>query len=362
MKALIFSKPGVVEWRDIESPVCSDYGAVIRPIMVSLCSSDVHTVFGGSVPKMQNHVLGHEAIGRVIQIGKNVSDFKTGDIVAIPAITPNWRDKAIQEGNFQHAGAPFSGHQLGRTIPGVFAEYFSVPDADTTLAHIPKGVSKEQALMCVDAMTTGLTGAEYADISFGDTVCVLGIGPIGLMAVAGAKLQGAGQIIAVGSRKICKDLAKKYGATDVVDYKTTRVNDWILESTNGSGVDSVIIAGGNRDVLGQAMEIVRYGTGTISNVSYFSGTGNMSFPIFSAGRGMAGKTIHMELAQGGRVRLEKMLNLVEYGRIDPANMVTHHLCGLEQLPKALQMMKEKRDGLVKIAITMEEQNDFIIKD
>ena len=79
-----------------------------------------------------------------------------GELVAVPAITPDWRAKSIQEHNFKHASAPFSGHQLGRTQPGVFSERFLIPDADTTLAKIPEGVSLEQALMCVDVVTTGL--------------------------------------------------------------------------------------------------------------------------------------------------------------------------------------------------------------
>ena len=92
-------------------------------------------------------------------------------------LPPDWRAMGIQEGNYKHASAPFSGHQLGRSIPGVFAEKFLIADADTTLAKIPEGVTLEQALMCVDVVTTGFTGAEYADIKFGDTVVVMGNWP-----------------------------------------------------------------------------------------------------------------------------------------------------------------------------------------
>ena len=93
----------------------------------------------------------------------------------------------------------------------------------------------------------------------------------------------------------------------------------------------MIICGGNDETFAQAIDMVRYGIGTVSNVNYFGGTGNLPFPKFSGGRGMAGKTIHTELAEGGRVRIERMLSMVKYGRIHPERLVTHHLTGLDKI-------------------------------
>ncbi|MBP8842331.1 MAG: alcohol dehydrogenase catalytic domain-containing protein, partial [Lachnospiraceae bacterium] len=180
MKAFVLKEPGVVGYEQVPEPVLTPYGAILKPVAVAPCSSDVHTVFGGGSRKAPNLVLGHECVARVLEVGEYVTDFVPGELVAVPAITPDWRAKSIQEHNFKHASAPFSGHQLGRTQPGVFSERFLIPDADTTLAKIPEGVSLEQALMCVDVVTTGFTGAQNADIKFGDTVVVMGIGPIGL--------------------------------------------------------------------------------------------------------------------------------------------------------------------------------------
>ena len=248
------------------------------------------------------------------------------------------------------SSAPFSGHQLGRSIPGVFAERFLIPDADTTLAKIPEGVTLEQALMCVDVVTTGFTGAEYADIQFGDTVVVMGIGPIGLMAIEGARHLGAARIIAVGTRPVCTSLALEYGATEVLSYKNGNIVDQVMERTGGLGADGVIICGGGDEVFTQAVDMARYGIGTISNVNYFGGTGNLGFPKFSGGRGMAGKTIHTELAKGGRIRIERLLKMIQYGRINPQKLVTHHLHGLDEVETALQMMKEKPADLVKVMV------------
>ena len=353
MKAFVLAEPGKVKWYDAPEPQLTPFGAVQKPVAVTRCSPDVHTVFGGGSRKRPNLILGHESIAEVLAVGEYVKDFKAGDKVAVPAITPDWREKSIQDENFCHAGAPFSGHQLGRTQPGVFAEKFLISDADTTLAHIPEKVSDEQALMSVDVMTTGFTGAEYANIKIGDTVCVMGIGPIGLMAVAGARLCGAGRIIAVGTRPVCVELARYYGATDVLSYKDGDVVERVKDMTGGVGVDATIIAGGNAEVLAQAYDMTRYGIGTISNINYFGGTGFLPLPIFSGGRGMCGKTLHMELAKGGRTRIERMLSMIQYGRVDPQPLVTHHLYGLDKVEEALYLMKDKPADLIKVMVHCE---------
>ena len=353
MKSFVLKEPGIVAWHDSPEPELCRNGAILKPIAVSTCSSDVHTVFGNGSRKMPNLILGHECIAEILEVDDSVKDFKKGDRVAVPSITPNWRDLAIQDGNYKHASAPFSGHQLGRSFPGAFSEKFLIPDADTTLAKIPDEISDKQALMSVDVMTTGLTGAENAEIKLGDTVCVLGIGPIGLMAIAGAVHLGAGRVIAVGSRKKCVELAKYYGATDIVNYRDSDIVETILRLTDNIGVDGTIIAGGSTDVISQAFDITRYGIGTISNVNYFGGTGYLPVPIFSAGRGMCGKTLHMELANGGRRRIERMFDLIRFNRINPDSLVTHVLYGFDQIEKALHMMKEKAADTVKVMVYTE---------
>lgn len=355
MKAFIFEAPSQLICKEVDRPVLSGpFSAVLSPVVVAPCTSDVHTVFEGGVPKQKNHILGHECVAHVEEVGTAVKDFKVGDIVAVPAITPNWRALAVQEGNDRHAGSPFSGHQLGRTKPGVFAEFFSVDDADTTLAHIPNNVTLEQALMAVDVMTTGLTAVENANIKFGDTVCIFGIGAIGLMSIAGTRLRGAAHIIGVGTREICIKVAQQYGVDEVLSYKQGDIVKQILDKTNGIGVDSVIIAGGGDEVFTQAVDIVKYGIGTISNVNYYGGTGSLSFPKFSGGRGMAGKTINTNLAKGGRVRIERMLKLISSGRIDPAPLVTHRFYGLQQISDAMLLMKDKPADLIKAVVYIDK--------
>lgn len=205
MKGLALINPGEVKYIELEYPKLEDdNGCILKPIVVAPCTSDVHTVFHGGSKKKDNLILGHESICRVVEVGKNVKDFKPGEIVAVPSITPNWNTLEIQNNNFWHSESPFSGHKLGRSINGVFEEYLYFPNADLNLAKIPDNVSIEQALMAVDVVTTGFTAIEEAGVCFGDNVVVFGIGAIGLMAIVGARLSGASRIIAVGSRKkIC---------------------------------------------------------------------------------------------------------------------------------------------------------------
>lgn len=353
MRAYALVEPGRMEWIDVDKPVISgDYSAILRPIAISPCSSDVHTIFENGSPKPKNWIMGHECLAEVVEVGKKVLDFKEGDKVLVPSITPDWRDKGIQEGNFTHPSGPFSGMKLSISMPGIFAEYFEILDADTSLVHLPEDVSLEAALMCVDVVTTGFTGVEAAEVKFGDTVCVLGIGPIGLMAVAGAKLRGAAEILAVGTRPVCVNLAKEFGATKIISYKEGDIVTQVLEATEGRGVDSAIIVGGNQSTFTQAVNMVCYGTGVVSNLNYYVGDEDLVVPKSGWGRGMAGKTIRGELCKGGRVRIERLLKMVQCGRIQPEKLITHTYYGFDELEKALFIMRDKPMELVKAMVIL----------
>lgn len=118
---------------------------------------------------------------------------------------------------------------------GVFAEYFHVNEADANLAHLPDGIDPATAVMLPDMVVTGFHGAELAGIKFGDSVCVIGIGPVGLMSVAGANPHGSSHLYAVGSRANCIERARFYGATDIVNYKDGDIVEQIMDKTGGKG-------------------------------------------------------------------------------------------------------------------------------
>ena len=334
---------------DLPSPKLSDpYNAILTPVAISVCTSDVNTVYGSGSKKPDNLILGHEAVARIVKVGEKVKDFKEGDVVVVPSMTPNFHDKDIQDGNFLHAGANFSANTLGRSTPGVFAREFEVADADLNLAILPEGVSLGNGLMCTDMATTGFTGAER--VNFGDTVVVLGIGGVGLMAVCGAALRGAGRIIAVGSRGASVPLAYEYGASEVISYKNDDITEYVLKATNGKGADVVIIAGGNDKSFSDAIDMVRYGVGKVVNLKLFTGDGSMEIPKFSSGRGMSGKSVYMELGKGGRVRMERLLSMVKHKRFIPEKLITHTFEGYENVEQALELMRDKGNTVIKTMI------------
>jgi len=349
MKAFVLEEKNKAVIKNMPIPeLDSDYGAILKPVAVSVCSSDVNTVYGSGSKKPDNLILGHEAVARIVKVGEKVKDFKEGDVVVVPSMTPNFHDKDIQDGNFLHAGANFSANTLGRSTPGVFAREFEVADADLNLAILPEGVSLGDGLMCTDMATTGFTGAET--VNFGDTVVVLGIGGVGLMAICGAALRGAGKIIAVGSRGVSIPLAYEYGASEVISYKDNNVTEYVLKATKGKGADVVIIAGGNDKSFSDAIDMVRYGVGKVVNLKLFTGDGSMEIPKFSSGRGMSGKTVYMELGKGGRVRMERLLSMVKHKRFTPEKLITHTFEGFENVEQALELMRDKGNTVIKTMI------------
>ncbi len=236
----------------------------------------------------------------------------------------------------------------------MFAEYFHVNDADMNLAHLPGEIKPEVAVMAADMMTTGIHGAELADIPPGGTVTVIGIGPVGLMAVAETKLLGAARIIAVDSRPACIKAAKYYGATDIVNYKEhPDVAGRILELTGGERVDLVVVAGGGPDIMKTAVKIVKPG-GTVSNINYFGSGEYLPIPRIEWGQGMAHKTIKGGLCPGDLLRMERILNLIKYGRVDPSKLITHRFRGFEKIEEAFYLMKKKPRDLIKPVVIIEE--------
>src|SRR5712691_2476589 len=314
--------------------------AIVKTTKALICTSDSHTV-GGAVGPRENLTLGHEAVGIVYEVGSNVKLFKPGDRVLVGAITPDWGDPASQAGHSSQSGRPLGGWKFSNTKDGVFAEYFHVNEADANMARIPDGVADEAAVYCCDMLSTGFMGAENANIPIGGTVAVFAQGPVGLMATAGAKLRGAGLIFAVESIPVRQELARFYGADVIVDPTHEDVVQRIVEMTSGRGVDSAIEALGADITFQNAIKVTKAG-GTISNIGYHGQGDFVHIPRLDWGVGMAEKTIKTGLCPGGRLRMQRLLQLIETGRIDPARMTTHTFpfAGLEQ---AFATMDRKLD-------------------
>ncbi|WP_458862790.1 NAD(P)-dependent alcohol dehydrogenase [Acidaminobacterium chupaoyuni] len=351
MKGFAMLKIGQVGWIEKEMPACGPLDAIVKPLAVSPCTSDIHTVYEGAIGDRHNMILGHEAVGEVVEVGNLVKDFKPGDRVIIPAITPDWSKVESQAGYAMHSGGMLAGWKFSNFKDGVFAEYFHVNEADGNLALLPDGVDPAAAVMLSDMVPTGFHGAELADIQFGDSVCVIGIGPVGLMGVAAAALRGASHLYAVGSRPNCVALAREYGATDVIDYHQGNIVEQIMEKTHGKGVDKVIVAGGDNDTFIDAVTMLKPG-GRIGNVNYLGSGEFIRIPRVEWGCGMGHKIIAGGLMPGGRLRMEKLAALMETGRVDPGKMLTHRFNGFSHMEEALQLMKDKPKDLIKPVVIL----------
>jgi threonine dehydrogenase-like Zn-dependent dehydrogenase len=348
----VFEK-GKVGWMEKPDYICGPDDAIVRPLALAPCSSDVHSAYEMEGSWLINRILGHESVGEIVEVGSNVRDFKVGDRVVIPCTTPTWKHPNIQDGTHQDAGGLFTAINFSNYEDGTFAEKIKIRSADMNLALLPKNVSPEAACMATDMMTTGFYGPELAEVKFGDTVVVFGIGPVGLMAVAGSKLRGAGRLIAVGTRPDCVKLAKEYGATDIISYKEGSVAEQIMAITGGQGVDAAIVAGGDVDTFNTAIAVAKAGGGQIAMLNVLTEIDTIAIPNALIAGFLAHKTIKGGLCPGGRRRMERLLSLIENGRVDPSKLITHKFKGLESIEEAFQLMANKPKNLIKPIVLLD---------
>jgi threonine dehydrogenase-like Zn-dependent dehydrogenase len=350
MRAFVMKTLGSVGFMDKQVPTPGPDDAIVKTTRALICTSDSHTVRGAVGPR-ENLTLGHEAVGVVYQVGSNVKLFKPGDRVVVGAITPDWGDPASQAGHSSQSGAPLGGWKFSNTKDGVFAEYFHVNEADANMARIPDNVADEVAVYCCDMLSTGFMGAENGNIPIGGTVAVFAEGPVGLMATAGAKLRGAGLIIGVESVPKRQNLARQYGADIIVDFSKEDPVERILALTSGIGVDTAIEALGADATFQNCIKVTKPG-GTISNIGYHGEGDFVHLPRVEWGVGMAEKTIATGLCPGGRLRMERLLRLLQMNRVDPTAMTTHTFA-FGDMERAFEVMDKKLEGVLKPLIVFE---------
>jgi threonine dehydrogenase-like Zn-dependent dehydrogenase len=350
MQAFVMHSIGETGFVEKDRPIPGPTDAVIRPTKGLVCTSDVHTVHG-AIGERDDITLGHEVVGIVDDVGEDVEVFSPGDRVAVGAITPDWGSLAAQDGHPSQSGGQLGGWKFANEKDGIFAEYVHVNEADANMAAIPEGVSDEAAAYVADMLSTGFAAAENADIPMGGTVAVFAQGPVGLMATKGAALQGAGEIIAVESVPKRQELARTYGADEVVDFTEHDPVERVRELTDGEGVDAAIEALGTSETVEQCVKVVRPG-GVVSNVGYHGEGEFVRIPRDEWGVGMAEKNIVTDLCPGGRARLRRLLRLIETGRVDPTLMTTHEFA-FENIDEAFELMESKEDDIIKPLIDFE---------
>jgi len=348
MRAFVMHEIGKVGIMEKPIPECGPNDAIVKTTSALICTSDVHTV-GGAIGQRKDMTLGHEAVGVIFKLGSAVQGYKVGERVAVNAITPCYKCTNCQRGFTSQCTQALGGWKYANIKDGSFAEYFHVNDAEANLAKIPDSITDEQALYTTDMMTTGFMGAEHANTPLGGSVAIFGQGPIGLMATVGARLLGAGLIIAVDTVPKRLELAKKLGADIAIDFKQTDPIEEIMRLTNGEGTDAAIEALGSQITFENCVKATRPG-GVISNIGYHGEGEYLMIPRAEWGVGMSDKTIRTGLCPGGNERMGRLMRLIENGRVDPTVLTTHRF-KFEDIEKGYQLMATKMDGVIKPLVT-----------
>lgn len=345
MRAFVIQEVGKTAVVEKPIPEPGPEEAVVKTTSALVCTSDVHTV-KGAIPVEANRTLGHESVGVVHRLGSAVTGFEEGQRVAVNAVTPCWRCSYCQRGFPSQCQGMLGGYKFTAQIDGNMAEYFLVPAAQANLAPIPADLPDEKAVYATDMLSTGFAGAENAELAIGETVAIFAQGPVGLSATIGAKLLGAGLIIAVEAKPERKKLAEQFGADVVVDFTEGDPVEQILDLTDGEGVDAAIEAFGFPQTFEAAIRATKPG-GRISNIGYHGEVPDpLQIPLAPFGMGMSDKKILTSLCPGGSERMRRLFRLMQTGKVDPTPMTTHEF-SFDEIDRAFRMMETKEDGIIK---------------
>jgi 2-desacetyl-2-hydroxyethyl bacteriochlorophyllide A dehydrogenase len=320
MRAVTFQAPGEVRIEERPEPVLGAADdAVVRVEASGICGSDLH-IYHGRVPVEPGFTIGHEYVGTVLAAGDDVERVAVGDRVLGCFHTACASCAACLRGDYHRCerGRTFGhGSKLG-DLQGAQAERLLVPRANLTLRRVPEGMPDEVALFAGDVMGTGYHAVAHAGMRAGDTVAVLGLGPVGLCAVQAALAGGAVKVFAVDAVEQRLEMAARFGAVPL-HLTEQDPKGAVRSATGGRGVDVVVDAVGDPAPLAMAISLAR-DAGTVSGIGAYAGRGEL--PIGLAW--LKGLTLRLGLANV-IAHVDRVLALIEAGRLDPAPLVTHRM-------------------------------------
>lgn len=345
MRALVWHGPEDVRVERVGDPAPYDNrSAVVRVVASSICGSDLH-LYHGLVPVVPGTVLGHEAIGIVEEVGSEVRRFRAGQRVLLPAVVGCGDCRPCRE--LYPVGCEVLAvkvYGVSPLLPGAQAEAVAVPAADYNLHRIPDGLTDEDSLLLTDIGPTGFYAATNAEVTPGDTVVVLGCGPVGLCALQSAALFSPAQLIAVDRVPSRLHKAKEF-ASRAIDAGNENVRAIVQELSAGRGADAVIEAVGAAETLRLAFDLVRIG-GRVSVVGVLI---REDFPFPMGTALLKDLCLRVGLVNVQRF-LPRLVGLVQAGRLSLSSLVSHRF-SLDQGPVAYRMFDERADGCLKVYLT-----------
>ncbi|MDO7836415.1 alcohol dehydrogenase family protein [Sphingobium sp. HBC34] len=344
MKALLYNGPRDIGYESVDDPALqSDHDAIVRMVACSICGSDLHIYHGHGFSEDVGFCIGHEAVGEVMEVGRSVSRVKTGDLVMMPAAVGCGACRSCLAGNVLGCDTS-SGtcYGLSSALQGVQADAFRVPAADMNAVRLPDGITVEQALMMTDALSTAWFGARNADIKPGKSVAVVGLGPIGLMAVEAAYVMGAQIVYAIDPIAERRTLAEQAGA---VALDPAEAIETIRDATKGRKLDCVIEAVGAEKTVDLALRLVTK-RGTVSVIGVQQAR-RYAFPLERAFAG--GLTFRLGTCSVPE-ELPALFPLVQSGRLRPERYISHRL-PLSAGAEAYAMFDRRDNGALKMVLT-----------
>jgi len=266
MKALTYRGPGKRALEDRPKPtVKAPTDAVVKITKTTICGTDLHIMKGDLPSVAEGRILGHEGVGIVDQVGEGVSSFKVGDRVLISCVTSCGRCLNCKKGMYSHCENG-GGWILGNLIDGTQAEYVRIPYADNSLYHLPPGADEEAYVMLSDILPTGFEcGVINGQVKPGDTVAIVGAGPVGLAALLTAQFYSPAEIIMIDTDDNRLEVATNFGATKLVNNADGKAPEKVMTLTEGRGVDVAIEAVGVGPTFDVCQAIIAAG-GHIANV------------------------------------------------------------------------------------------------
>jgi alcohol dehydrogenase len=345
MRALVYHGPGMKSWEQVPDPtILADTDAIVQVDRVTICGTDLH-ILKGDVPAVTDgRILGHEAVGTVMEVGPGVKNVHLGDRVLVSCITACGRCRYCREGQYgQCLGG--GGWILGHKIDGTQAEYVRVPFADNSTYQVPAGVTDEEVLMMADILPTGYeVGVLNGRVRPADTVAIVGSGPIGLAAILGAKLHSPSHIVAIDLATARLDAAKQFGADITINSGDDDPVARVMELTDGLGADVTIEAVGVPETFELCARLVRPG-GHVANVGVHGKPAALHLEDLWI------KNVTITTGLVDTYSTPTLLSLVASRQIEPARFITHRF-GLDEFMDAYDVFSRAGEtGALKVALS-----------
>jgi alcohol dehydrogenase len=345
MRALVYHGPGQKAWEEVPDPEITDDGDVIVQVdATTICGTDLH-ILAGDVPEVAaGRILGHEAVGTVVEAGDGVHRLALGDRVLVSCISACGTCRFCREGRYGQC-LEGGGWVLGHRIDGTQAEYVRVPYADTSTYLIPAGVADEEILMLADILPTGYeVGVLAGGVRPGDLVAVVGAGPVGLSAIIGARLFSPGHIVAIDLSDARLEAARHFGADITINDSREDPVTVIKDLTGRLGADVAIEAVGVPATFEMAVRLARPG-GRIANI----GVHGKPAMLHLEEQWTRDITITTGLVDAAST--PTLMRLVGTGQLDASRFVTHRF-GMDEFDKAYSVFGDAATtGALKVVLT-----------